>query len=216
MFDKKKKNDQAVPNKAHEAKSEKKKKSEVIKTCLDLIPVRSYDEHLEAFRLVDESLMDILQIIPRDMDNESEDEKDLDIYSLIRVFKTVGCDMKFISMKFPLNLTAQKQILQHHREKSKDSVRRKWLDLQLTELEVAESTVSTLSFYLFFYGKNDDEFMQNKENILKYAGSGISPLTNELSKYQKVQILQKLANMNTTIELNYDEERSIRYGTEKE
>ena len=37
-----------------------KKKEPVIKNCLDVIPIRSFDEDLAAFKLKDKSYMDIL------------------------------------------------------------------------------------------------------------------------------------------------------------
>ena len=43
--------------------------------------------------------MDIRKIIPRDLGNMSEDEKQIERMNLNKVFKTVEIDMKFVSMK---------------------------------------------------------------------------------------------------------------------
>ncbi|MEA5142813.1 MAG: hypothetical protein VB023_04445 [Oscillibacter sp.] len=188
-------------------KPAKGKKPEAIKTCLEVIPIRSYDERLAAFVLEDGSYMDILRIIPRDLDNTADDEIQLEIYNLMKIYKTVGCDLKFVSMKFPLTLTNQKQVLQHHRERAQDAVRRRWLDRQIRELELAESNVSTQNFYLFFFGEAEAGFIKNKEDLLKFAGSGTNRLVEEINQYEKGQILQKLNNMNTEIDLHYYERR---------
>lgn len=191
----------------------KKKKPEVIKTCLDVIPIRSYDRRLEAFALVDGSYMDILRIIPRDLNNIAEDELQMEIYNLTKIYKTVGCDLKFISMMFPLNLSRQKEVLLHHKHRAQDETRKLWLDRQLRELELAEKNVNTLHFYLFFFGANENEFIRNKELVQKYAAAGVQRLTEEISFPQKIQILQKIANMNTEIDLySYKEENTLPVG----
>ena len=186
-------------NRASETKKEKK--PEVIKNCLDILPIRSMDAHLEAFRLADGSYMDILQILSRDLHNMDDDSLQMEIFNLMKILKTVGCDLKFVSAKFPLNLTGQKNILQHHRENVQDEVRQLWLDRQIHELETVEENISTLHFYLFYFGATEDEFIRNRESILKYGGSGNGRLFEDVSFSQKVNIVQKLCNPNTLINL---------------
>lgn len=206
----KKKKDLAKPQDAtdpKQTKKEKKKKPVVIKSCLDIIPIRAYDERMEAFLLVDGSYLDILRIVPRDLNNIDDDELNMEIGNLMKIYKTVSCDLKFISMKFPLNLNRQKEILQHHKEHISNEAEELWLDRQHHELELAERNVSTLNFYLIFTGKNGNEFIKNKESIAKYSGVGTQRLTEEISSFQKVRVLEKLANMNTQVDLS-DEGRA--------
>ena len=52
----------------------KKEKNAVIKTCLDIIPVRSWEPSVGAFLLADSSYLDLLRLVPRDLQNIAEDE----------------------------------------------------------------------------------------------------------------------------------------------
>ncbi|MFR0787450.1 MAG: hypothetical protein ACLSHM_04310 [Vescimonas sp.] len=88
----------------------KKEKNAVIKTCLDILPVRSWEPSVGAFLLADSSYLDLLRLVPRDLQNIAEDELELEIYQFTKVLKTVGCDLKFLSMRFPLSLERQKAV----------------------------------------------------------------------------------------------------------
>lgn len=192
-------------------KKRKQKKTKVLKNCLELVPHRLYDDELDAFKLNDGSFMDIFKIIPRDLENISEDELQMELINLVKIFKVIGIDMKFVSVNFPLNTQTQKEVLLHHREKATDSVRIKWIDRQIDELDRVDSGVLTREFYIYFFGENRAEFIKNKELMQKYTQSGRSHLTTEITKKQKIHILSKIANMNTTEDLysDIDMEESI-------
>ena len=118
--------------KQQEKKNKKNKKGSV-KTCLDLLPIKYYDDELAAFKTSD-GYMDIKQILSRDIENMSDDELQLELINLTKVFKTVGIDMKFVSMNFPLNTAKQRSVLRYHYDRAEDEVRRKWLARQIDEL----------------------------------------------------------------------------------
>lgn len=181
-----------------------KKKEPVIKNCLDVIPIRSFDEDLAAFKLKDKSYMDILRIIPRDIDNMSDDELQMEMLNLEKIFKTVAADMKFISINFPLSTQPQKESLYQHESKTEDSVRKKWINRQLEELEKVERGILKRDFYVFFFAENEKEFIKTKETILKYTQSGHIKLTSEIDMAKKIHIISKICNMNTTEDLQED------------
>ncbi len=183
-------------------KKKKSEKSKAPKNCTSLIPVRIYDDKIEAFKLQDGSYLDIIRIIPRDLENMSPDELDMEILNLIKVFKTVSVDIKIISMNFPLNTSKQREILQKHLERTEDSVRRLWIERESEELEKADRGILTREFYISIFGKNDTEFIKNKEEILKFTASGSVELTEELSKDQKIHVLTKINNMNTVEDIH--------------
>ena len=166
---------------------------------LSLIPIRKYDYDLNAFVLTDGRYMGIEKIIARDIENMSEDELDMELLNLIKIYKTALFDIKFISMNFPLNTQKQKDVLLRHKEKAADNVKIKWIDRQIEELSRAESGVLTREFYIFYFGKNKSAYEKNKELLLRYMGSGYLKLTESLTLSEKIQILNKLSNMNTTL-----------------
>ena len=166
---------------------------------LSLIPIRKYDYDLNAFVLTDGRYMGIEKIIARDIENMSEDELDMELLNLIKIYKTALFDIKFVSMNFPLNTQKQKDVLLRHKEKAADNVKIKWIDRQIEELSRAESGVLTREFYIFYFGKNKSAYEKNKELLSRYMGSGYLKLTESLTLSEKIQILNKLSNMNTTL-----------------
>ena len=188
-------------DKEEKEKRKKEGKKKDIRSCLDIIPIREYDDSLETFKLENGRYMDIRKIIPKDLGNMSEDEKQIERMNLNKVFKTVEIDMKFVSMNFPLNTNKQKSVLLEYREKARDEVRIKWIDRQIRELELCDSNINTRNFYLFFFADNEKEFIKNKELLEKYTAAGTVRLTTEITKNEKIQIVTKFNNMNTTIDL---------------
>ena len=73
-------------------KKRKQKKTKVLKNCLELVSHRLYDDELDAFKLNDGSFMDIFKIIPRDLENISEDELQMELINLVKIFKVIGID----------------------------------------------------------------------------------------------------------------------------
>lgn len=189
-------------------KKVKKNKKDIIKTCKELIPIRAYDEELEAFLMAENRYMDIFKIITRDTENMSDDEISMEIINLIKILKTIAVDIKFISMNFPLNTTKQREVFEMAKDRAKDYVRVKWIDRQIDELERADSGVLTREFYLFIFSENKKDFMIGKENILKYTASGYLKLTDTISSKEKINILSKLSNMNTKTDLLEDVDMS--------
>lgn len=183
-----------------------KKKIKLIKNCKELIAIRRYDDVLGAFVCDNGSYMDVLRIAPRDIDNMSDDELQREIFNLIKIYKTVGVDLKFVSMNFPLNAKRQIDVLLRHREKADDVVKRKWISRQIDELKKAETGVLTREFYILYFGENKNSYIKNKELLGKNVGAGYIKLAEEITKNEKIQIITKLLNMNTELGLNSEEE----------
>lgn len=185
---------------------EKENKPEIIKTNLEILPIRYYDNSSESFVLSDESYMDIFGIIPRDVEKMAADELRNEVGNFISLLRTSGVDLKFVSMNFPLNTARQREILEYHKSTVKDAVRIKWIDRQIAELKRVDSNVHTSNFYLFIFGSNREEFIKNKQDISKQLCSGIDALAEKIPRHQKIQILLKLCNMNNTYDLHELEE----------
>lgn len=193
--------------KSHSIKEKKveKKKKEVkpgIRSMSDLIPIRMYDKDIEAFILSKGRYMDILRVIPKDIQNLGEDDIKMEFINLIKIFRTVGIDIKFISMNFPLNTQSQRDTLLYHKEKAKDEVRKKWLDREIDELLRTDSGILTREFYIEYFANSKDEFLKRRETIEKYTLSGSRKIAEKISRKEKLAILEKKANMNTVVDLH--------------
>lgn len=180
-------------------KEEKKEKKEIIKTNLEILAIRRYDEELEAFIMEDGSFLDLLEIVARDRQNLQDDAVRFDIMTLTKFERLYANDHKDIGLNFPINTSLQRNNLEKKLKKTSDPVRRKWLLREIDELLTLDSNIDRKEFYRMIFGSNSEEFLKNRTNILAWLGRGRSKIIKEIDKEKKIQIMKKLCNMNSLI-----------------
>lgn len=180
-------------------KEEKKEKKEIIKTNLEILTIRRYDEELEAFIMEDGSFLDLLEIVARDRQNLQDDAVRFDIMTLTKFERLYANDHKDIGLNFPINTSLQRNNLEKKLKKTSDPVRRKWLLREIDELLTLDSNIDRKEFYRMIFGSNSEEFLKNRTNILAWLGRGRSKIIKEIDKEKKIQIMRKLCNMNSLI-----------------
>lgn len=180
-------------------KEEKKEKKEIIKTNLEILAIRRYDEELEAFIMADGSFLDLLEIVARDRQNLQDDAVRFDIMTLTKFERLYANDHKDIGLNFPINTSLQRNNLEKKLKKTNDPVRRKWLLREIDELLTLDSNIDRKEFYRMIFGSNREEFLKNRTNILAWLGRGRSKIIKEIDKEKKIQIMKKLCNMNSLI-----------------
>lgn len=203
-----------VDKKIEKEEKPKKRKPKVIPNCFDYLPIRKYEDKLDCFTLKDNKYLDIVKILPRDLANMSEDDINRNIYYLIKAFKTIGDDLKFISMNFPLDTSTQREFLERKLEKS-NNVQKKWLNRQIDELVLSETGVDTRQFFLMYFADNEDKLLKSKRNVFDALSNGSFKLVEEMSKLEKINIIKKLNNMNTHISIFEEEDLNLDIGTFK-
>lgn len=180
-------------------KNKDKKKKVDIKSILQLFPVRKYDDSVDSFILNDGSYLDFLEIQAKDRANMQDDEISYEIFSLTRFFRLYSPDCKFISMSFPISTAVQRDNIEFALSNVIDPIRQEWLLRELDELKQLEKTVVRREFYLMFFGRDKDDFIKNKENILTFVGMGRNKFAKKVDRRKKYQIMKKLSNMNSLI-----------------
>ena len=166
-------------------KEPKEKKKEIIKETLSVLPIRNYDEGIDAFSLEDGTYLDLLEIVTRDRENLQDDVVRFDMFTLTKFERLYSGDHKIVGLNFPINTA--------------DPIRKEWLMREWDELDRLESMIDRKEFYLFFFGKTKDELEKNRGNILGWIGYGSSKLVKPMGKEKKIQIIRKLCNMNALI-----------------
>lgn len=180
-------------------KDEKSDKKEIIKTNLEILAIRRYDEELEAFIMEDGSFLDLLEIVARDRQNLQDDAVRFDIMTLTKFERLYANDHKDIGLNFPINTSLQRNNLEKKLKKTSDPVRRKWLLREIDELLTLDSNIDRKEFYRMIFGSNREEFLKNRTNVLAWLGRGRSKIIKEIDKEKKIQIMKKLCNMNSLI-----------------
>lgn len=174
-------------------------KEEIIKTNLEVLNIRGYDEELDAFYMADGSFLDLMEIVARDRQNLQDDAVRFDIITLTRFERLYAPDHKDIGLNFPINTTVQRRNLERKWRKTSDPVRKRWLEREIDELLTLEGNIDRKEFYRMYFGATKEELIKNRTNLFSWIGRGRNRIVREIDKEKKIQIVRKLCNMNALI-----------------
>lgn len=174
-------------------------KEEIIKTNLEVLNIRGYDEELDAFYMADGSFLDLMEIVARDRQNLQDDAVRFDIITLTRFERLYAPDHKDIGLNFPINTAVQRRNLERKWRKTSDPVRKRWLEREIDELLTLEGNIDRKEFYRMYFGATKEELIKNRANMLSWIGRGRNRIVREIDKEKKIQIVRKLCNMNALI-----------------
>lgn len=174
-------------------------KEEIIKTNLEVLNIRGYDEELDAFYIADGSFLDLMEIVARDRQNLQDDAVRFDIITLTRFERLYAPDHKDIGLNFPINTAVQRRNLERKWRKTSDPVRKRWLEREIDELLTLEGNIDRKEFYRMYFGATKEELIKNRANMLSWIGRGRNRIVREIDKEKKIQIVRKLCNMNALI-----------------
>lgn len=174
-------------------------KEETIKTNLEVLNIRGYDEELDAFYMADGSFLDLMEIVARDRQNLQDDAVRFDIITLTRFERLYAPDHKDIGLNFPINTAVQRRNLERKWRKTSDPVRKRWLEREIDELLTLEGNIDRKEFYRMYFGATKEELIKNRTNMLSWIGRGRNRIVREIDKEKKIQIVRKLCNMNALI-----------------
>lgn len=177
----------------------KEKKTKAEKYTLEILPIRAYDKEAGCFVQKGGQYMDLFLILSSDRSNQQGDELKYNIYLLTRFLRLYHGDLKILSMNFPVNTSFQRGVLERKKKKTTDDVRQWWLEREREELALLDQHIMRKEFYLMFFGKNREDLLKNKNNIKKWIGFGRNKLVEEMGMEKKIQIVNKINNMNTQI-----------------
>lgn len=180
-------------------KEKEEKKDEAIKTNLEIVPIRFFDEELSAFILEDGTFLDIFEIVSKDRENLQDDVVRYDIFNLTRFEKLYALPHKDIGLNFPINTSLQRANLTKKLKKTADPIRKKWLEIEIEELEILDTNIERKEFYRMYFADTKNNLLKNRRDILSYIGSGRNKIVQEIEKEKKIQIIRKIMNMNTLI-----------------
>lgn len=174
-------------------------KEEIIKTNLEVLNIRGYDEELDAFYMADGSFLDLMEIVARDRQNLQDDAVRFDIITLTRFERLYAPDHKDIGLNFPINTAVQRRNLERKWRKTSDPVRKRWLEREIDELLTLEGNIDRKEFYRMYFGATREELIKNRTTMLSWIGRGRNRIVREIDKEKKIQIVRKLCNMNALI-----------------
>ena len=174
----------------------KKKKNEVT----SLIPIKEIDFEKEYFIYSDGTIMDFIQINPKDIKNLDDDERRLDNSYFEKFYKLTSEDIKIWALNFPEDTTKQKKYFSDKIQKSKNPMFKELLDTALLQVEYLQENYLTREFYMQIFCETEEEYRKTIDNIQSVLGMNERALTNRISLEKKVEILYKINNKNRRID----------------
>lgn len=169
------------------------------KNVATLIPIKDYDEQLEAFLYCDNTYFDLLKINAKDLQNASNEAVQMDCMQFIKMFRTYGDDLKILALNFPNDTGKQQKYFRHVLKRTENPIYRYFIEEQLDKLDLVQQDMTEREYYLMVFGKDKND-LQTKRNEIRGL-LGRNGLLEFLDYKKKIHILFKLCNQNTRIDL---------------
>lgn len=166
------------------------------KSVADFIPIAFYDKEKEFYRYKDGMIMDIFQIVPKDIDNLDEDEKILDNLKYEKFYKINEPSIKILPMNFPEKTEEQQEFYRRKIEKCKNPKFREELEISLEELKFIQENYYHREFILMVFANTEEEYRKVVDHIHETLGLGSRALCTRIDESKKEEVLCKIANKN--------------------
>ena len=180
-------------------KSDQKQTTNYDKSITELIPIRYYDQTLNAYVLDDNSYMNLIKINTKDIYSESEEEREWDNMRFSKLYQTYPGELKFIILNFPTNTSVQQEYWKHKISMTANPILRRQQEEKLYQLEWLQSNSTKREFYMLYYAADKEELKKATNDILVVMGTGRDGLAESLSQTKKHQILFKISNKSAQI-----------------
>lgn len=171
-----------------------KKRIKELKEISKLLKLVKYDETFECFvRKQGLGFMDIIQIISKDIVNQSEEEKNFDIAKLTKFNKLESEDYKIISLNFPCNTMKQQEFIKIKIERTSNKTYLKYLNESLYELQWIQETRSKREFYFMVFAPTIDGIKKMEADMMA-ALQMRDKMIEKMTQEKKEIILYRFCN----------------------
>lgn len=183
-----------------EQKKLDKKKAQMVERLYveDVIPVNDFDEDLGVAIMEDGMILDMFQIITKDINSTSREELKLDQHLWDKLYKTYADDLKVVGFYFLPDTAEQQEYMSRLLYRTESPILRKLIKGKKEELAFVANTENyiEMQFFLLFYSKNKVEYRQNITTIFTLLNRGFLPLVETMTKEKKKAVLHKINNKN--------------------
>ena len=172
-----------------------------------LIPIKCIED--DKFKMQDDSYMDIVQIVTKDLNSASESDLEALIAAWARMYRTNGFDIKLVSLNTPTDTRGQQHYIQKKIAQNKVPIYDYILREMETQLENVQETRTDRQYYILLFAESQDDYF--------YALSRISQtliyndLARKMSLPAKLAVLEKLNNKSQTIQVQNATKVNITY-----
>lgn len=164
----------------------------------DVIPMSQYTEG-NFFFYEDWTIMDIMEIQSKDLENMSDVELQFDYLKHLKFHRTNEMDYKLICLNYPCDLSEQIRFFKRRIESTKNQYQKKWLQKALDELLWLQENKTKREYYRMFFPESQGEHDEFVLRNLREMKTGKDKLMSEMDYQKKCQILFKMSNQNMLI-----------------
>ena len=172
-----------------------------------LIPIKCIEE--DKFKMQDNSYMDIVQIVTKDLNSASESDLETLIAAWARMYRTNGFDIKLVSLNTPTDTRGQQHNIQEKIAQNKVPIYDYILREMETQLENVQETRTDRQYYILLFAESQDDYFYTLSRInqtLIY-----NDLARKISLPAKLAVLEKLNNKSQTIQTQNATKVNITY-----
>lgn len=175
------------------------------KKIVDILPQREYLDGYDCIKLENKTFMDMIRIAGKDLDTLDAGQTQLDCLAFLKLYRTYAPDIKIMCLNFPVDTSFQKRNIDLIQERTENNIFKKALEEEYEELEAVQANLPEKEYYMCIYAKKAEDLndLRTKiRTILERNGLYIP-----IKKEKKIQIMKKINNPNTRIDLNASNQR---------
>lgn len=167
------------------------------KYIVDLLGIIDYNDPHDCFQLKNGEYMDIIKIVCKDLLSATKDDFNFDLYTFTKFYKTYGADLKFVGINLPTDTRFQQSYIEHKINTTNNQIYKQQLAVKSSELQYIQHNDTDRAYYMFIFAKSIEEHAEQVNAIAKSLGN--CRLTKQLNKEEKIKIIFKINNKNTTV-----------------
>lgn len=158
----------------------------------ELIEIVGYDSLHNCYACKDNTLIDFVQIVAKDLINAADDDVNYDCMKFAKLYKLYAPDLKIVCVNFPVDTSEQQEYFRYKIKTTKNHAYKKILNRRLKELEwIAKNNTAREYFYMMFL-KDYDELDKCRDIIENTLKAGM--LVQFIDEEKKDQILFRMNN----------------------
>lgn len=161
-----------------------------------IMPVINYDPEHDLYVKRDGTYMDLIEALPADLANESEDAILMRKLRLTKLYKLYADDLKIVTINLPANTRVQQEYIRKKIASTRNSLHKKYLREKERELIWIETNRTKREFYFMIFADNINDLVERRDMVTSIMGTGRKGMVELIEPEKKDMILHTMLNKN--------------------
>lgn len=165
----------------------------------DILPHRFFLDEYNCIQY-QKTYMYIIKIVGKDLNTLDPTQIQMDCMAFLKLYRTYGDDIKIVCLNFPVDTSSQKRNIDLILKRTENNIFADALKEEKEELEAVQANLPEKEYYMFIYSDSVEDLNDKRIKIRTILDR--NGLFRNISKEKKIQIMSKINNPNTRIDLN--------------